>query len=255
MRNNEPIGFIDSGIGGITMLNESLHILPHERYIYIGDTANVPYGDKSPKEIKTLAISLARRLLIRNIKALVLACNTISAIAYSDIQTIAYPIPVIDVIRPTVESIPKTTGTIAVIGTQATIDTHIYKTMIRQQTNRRVIEQATPTLVPLIEQSLHDIGRIQQAIRENLEFLRSESTIDTLILGCTHYPLIKHHIQNYAGDAITIIDSSRPTALTLKHVLEEKQLLGNLKQSIEITFTKQLSSKTKTFINAYLTLT
>lgn len=225
--NSGPIGVFDSGIGGLTVLKELVSLLPHEQFLYLGDTARVPYGTRSRDVITTFAKELAEFLLKQKVKALVVACNTISATCIDEIRSLS-SIPVIDVIDPTVQyAVKKTKGTIGVIGTPATIKSTIYTKKIHALLPQsKVLSLACPLFVPLTEEGLIDHPVTKRIATEYLSSFKN-SPIDTLILGCTHYPLLKKVIHEVLGDGITIIDSAHPTALKLQSVLREQELLSS----------------------------
>jgi len=253
MQDTRPIGLFDSGIGGLTVLREALHILPHEQYIYIGDTKHVPYGTKSPDLIRQYAIEITQMLLKHDIKALVVACNTVSAVALDEIRKLAGTIPVADVIHPTLRQIPKTAGAIGVIATEATVNTHVYKETIYTITKRRVVEKATSLFVPLIEQHPDDDDRVHAAIRESLTDLKNEKTLDTLILGCTHYAIIKKHIAEFFGEGVKIVDSSIPAAQLLKDILIKHNMRSTKSAgSVKILFTSEHSLPSMKFARKFL---
>jgi glutamate racemase len=253
MQDTRPIGLFDSGIGGLTVLREALHILPHEQYIYIGDTKHVPYGTKSPDLIRQYAIEITQMLLKHDIKALVVACNTVSAVALDEIRKLAGTIPVIDVINPTIRCIPKTSGTIAIIATQATVSSHRYKEKILQMTQRNIIEKTPSLFVPLIEHHYDDIARLRFAIVENLTDLKHEKTLDTLILGCMHYAIIKEHIAEFFGEGVKIVDSSIPAAQLLKDILIKHNMRSTKSAgSVKILFTSEHSLPSMKFARKFL---
>lgn len=224
-----PIGFFDSGVGGLTVMKEAMRQLPHESFIYIGHTLYVPFGDKSPEVIKKLSLDVARVLLQKNIKALVIACNTATAMALEDVQQLAGEIPVIGVIDPTVRCAVDVTpenATIAVIATNATIKSNIYQRKIREYRKEgvSVIAKATPLFVHLIEEQPHDHPLMQKTIELYLQEIKDNPNVLTLILGCTHYPMIKDQIQTFLGERIKIVDSAHPTVEALKVFLLENHM-------------------------------
>ncbi|MCX8009387.1 MAG: glutamate racemase [Patescibacteria group bacterium] len=254
MQNLRPIGVFDSGIGGLTVLKEILRVLPNEHYIYIGDTAHVPYGEKSHEEIIYHATNITKRLLRNNVKAIIVACNTISAVAIHEIKRLAGSIPVIDVITPTIEYVSqmKHDGDIAVLATPATVQTHIYKRLLEHATNRQVIECSTPLFVPLIERHSHDEKKIQSAIEVSLKDLKRNPRLDTVILGCTHYPLIATHIEEFFDHRIHLVNPALPTAEKVKIILLEKNLYANQQQTITISFTGKNFKESFEFSQHYL---
>src|SRR5690625_1905405 len=208
-----PIGIIDSGIGGLTVMQEIMRQLPRENLIYLGDIARCPYGSRKKEEIKRYTLEMVDFLLEKNIKLLVIACNT--ATAYTlEVLTESLDIPVIGVIQPGARTAIKNSlnQNIAVIGTEATIKSGKYeKELLSIHPTVKVKSFACPTFVPLIEKGYFHGVILEQEVENSLKSLENEK-VDTLILGCTHYPLIKEAIQNTLGDKIIIVSSSEETA-------------------------------------------
>lgn len=225
---DKPIGIFDSGIGGLTVARAISKVLPNENLIYLGDTARVPYGTRGKEVITEFALELANFLLKQDLKFLVVACNTISATCLDKIQAIS-PVPVLGVITPAVNKIIDTTKNkkVCVIGTQATISTKAYETEIHSiDPNIEVFSKACPLFVPIAEEGLANSDIAELTAKEYLLNIK-ESGIDTLHLGCTHYPLLKDIVQKVVGTEINIIDAAQPTAEELKRILSEKELLNN----------------------------
>ncbi|MBI2020264.1 glutamate racemase [Candidatus Daviesbacteria bacterium] len=224
--NNNPIGIFDSGIGGLTVVKEILKELPSENIIYLGDTARVPYGTRGKEVITKFALDLANFLLKKKVKFLVVSCNTISSICLDVIEYIS-PVPVLGVIQPAVDEALKTTrsGVIGVIGTPATIASKIYeKKLKRKNPKLKVKTVSCPLFVPLAEEGLINHAATKLVAKEYLKGFKNNG-IDTLILGCTHYPILRSIIQQTVGPKVTLIDSAKPTAKKLNELLEEKNLL------------------------------
>lgn len=224
---DKPIGIFDSGIGGLTVVKEVLEILPNESIIYLGDTARVPYGTRDNNTITGFSLELAEFLLKQDIKALVVACNTISAVSLSEVKKISGEIPVIDVISPTVLfAIKQSQGNdIGVIGTRATTNSRAFQTQIlRHNSHLNVVSLACPLFVPIVEKGLALHKSTEEIAKDYLEIFNN-SNIGTLILGCTHYPILLNAIRKSLRRKIKIIDSAYPTALELKNVLEKENLL------------------------------
>ncbi len=246
--NNKPIGIFDSGIGGLTVTHEIIRTLPHENLIYLGDTARVPYGSRDKDIITQFSLELTRFLLKEDPKAIVVACNTISATCLEAIQAIS-PVPVIGVVEPTIKEAISTTKTshIGVIGTRATIASKIYEEKIRSlHHDIQITTKACPLFVPLAEEGWFDHAASKLIADEYLKELR-ETTIGTLILGCTHYPLLKNIIQEAVGDDIKLIDSARPTAEALKQLLKDNNLLrteGEPEYKFFVTDSPTISERT-----------
>lgn len=226
--NNNPIGIFDSGIGGLTVVKEIVKKLPDESIVYIGDTARVPYGTRSKEVVTKFALELVKFLLRRQVKCLVVACNTISAHALQDVKKVS-PVPVLDVIDPAVKKAVEATKNkrIGVIGTQGTIQSRAYDLAIKKlDPEIQVISCACPLFVPMAEEGLNHHKATNLIAREYLKDV-SEAGCDTLILGCTHYPLLYDVIKDAVGDDMILIDSAEPTVLQLKKVLQEEKLLSN----------------------------
>ncbi len=225
---SNPIGVFDSGIGGLTVVKELMKILPNENIIYFGDTARVPYGTNLKNTIKEYSIQNTKFLLSQNVKAIVIACNTSSAIALEKIQEMT-DLPVVGVIKPgSVAAVESTKNKrIAVIGTTATISSRAYEKEIKSiDTTIEVYGKACPLFVPIVEEGWFNHKIAYLAAEEYLSELRKYS-IDTLVLGCTHYPLLKDTIQKVIGENVRLIDSGVETAKVVKKILEERDLLNN----------------------------
>lgn len=234
---NAPIGIFDSGIGGLTVAHAIINELPNESIIYLGDTARVPYGTRDKEIICEFALELTANLLKQNIKALVVACNTISATCLEEIRK-ASPVPVIDVIAPTVQEAVRLSQDkkVGIIGTQATIESHIYEEEIKKLSPQSsAYTKACPLFVPLAEEGFLDHPATKLIAEEYLSELKKQD-LDTLILGCTHYPLLKKVIQEVMGDSVTLIDSAQPTANALRTLLAEKNLLNSASTKAEFKF-------------------
>ncbi|OGM15178.1 glutamate racemase [Candidatus Woesebacteria bacterium RIFCSPLOWO2_01_FULL_43_11] len=224
--NARPIGVFDSGLGGLTVVNEIKKALPYEDIIYLGDTARVPYGTRSKEVVKKFSLEDAIFLITRKVKCLVIACNTSSALGASEVRKIS-PVPVFDAISPTVKKVAtlslRKTG---VIGTRGTIGSHAYRDAIKKlNAKSKIIELACPLLVPAIEEGETSGQLIRALIRKYLTPLKKEK-IDSLILACTHYPIIKKEIKRFMGQGVALIDPAEEIAASLSLYLEEKNLLA-----------------------------
>ncbi|MGK2945225.1 MAG: glutamate racemase [Desulfuromonadales bacterium] len=220
------IGVFDSGVGGLTVLRELRHQIPDEPLVYLGDTARVPYGTKSSPTVLRYAHEAARFLLAQRVKLLVIACNTASAVALDDLAK-HYQVPVVGVIEPGARRALEITcnGRIGVIGTEGTIRSGAYERALRAGRPDIVVHVAAcPLFVPLAEEgwACHEVARL--AAREYLAPLL-EAGIDTLVLGCTHYPLLKQMLQEVVGPAVQLVDSAQETAKVVAARLNEHQLL------------------------------
>lgn len=228
-----PIGIFDSGIGGLTVAKEIIRLLPSESIVYLGDTARVPYGIRDKKTITEFSLELTRFLLKQKVKVLVVACNTISATSLSQIQKLS-PVPVIGVIDATIQQALKTSRnqSIGVIGTRATIKSNAYeKDIIKLNKRAKVISKACPLFVPLSEEGFVNHPASKLIADEYLNIYK-HSKIDTLILDCTHYPILENLIQKAVGKKITLVDSAHPTAKALKELLEKENLLNSSSKPI-----------------------
>ena len=221
----DPIGVFDSGIGGLTVAAALKRHLPSEAIYYIGDTARVPYGGKSRKTVERYSIEIGGLLLAEQAKMIVVACNTASALAVPRMKEL-FKVPIQGVVAPGAEAALRATrnGRIGVIGTRATIASGAYELAIHSLDPRvKVVSEACPLLVPLIEEGLFDDAITDQVIDRYLAPLFSED-IDTLVLGCTHYPLAQDAIARAAGSGITLVDSAENCALAVKGLLERRLL-------------------------------
>src|SRR6185369_4799882 len=215
-----PIGVFDSGVGGLTVFREIHRALPHESLIYLGDSARVPYGTKSPQTVVRYSLEAAHHLMERGIKMLVVACNTATAAALPALQE-KLPIPVIGVVEPGARAaITHTRGRVGVIATEGTVKSHAYRKAIHALDSKvEVLECAAPLFVPLAEEGWANTHVAREVAEVYLEPLIDEG-IDTLVLGCTHYPILRGTIEKVVGDAIAIVDSAETTAQCVKIIVE-----------------------------------
>jgi len=224
-RASRPIGVFDSGIGGLTVVKALRELLPDERIIYLGDTARVPYGSRSPSTVERYSLEIAEMLMERDAKMIVVACNTVSSVALPQLKK-NLPVKVIGVIQPGAEAAVKVTRNqrIGVIGTRATIRSGAYEKALRSVNSTvEVISQACPLLVPLIEEGWLEDEATDNIIRRYLEPLLKHET-DTLVLGCTHYPLLAPAIKRLVGDKIELVDSARNCAVATRQLLDQESL-------------------------------
>ncbi len=225
MSDPRPIGVFDSGIGGLTVVKALRDLLPNENICYLGDTARVPYGPKSPQTVQRYAVELAEMLMRKNAKALVVACNTVSSVALPSL-TKKFPVPVLGVIEPGARAALHATRNrhIGVIGTRATIRSGAYEKALRATDNNvRVSSRACPLLVPLIEEGLLDDEVTDRVIARYLGPLLADR-IDTLVLGCTHYPLLTGAINRTLRDKIVLVDSAQNCARAVEEMLDRQSL-------------------------------
>jgi glutamate racemase len=220
-----PIGVFDSGIGGLTVAAALRELLPSENIFYIGDTARVPYGGKSQETIERYSVEISGLLLAEDAKAIVVACNTASALAVPHLQRL-FKVPVVGVIAPGAEAAVAATrtGRIGVIATRATVYSRAYERAIHGLLpDAHVIATPCPLLVPLIEEGWLDDAVTDQVIQRYLEKLVAEK-VDTLVLGCTHYPLLHAAIKKFVGAGIQLVDSAQNCALAVRALLKEEKL-------------------------------
>ncbi|MCD8378868.1 MAG: glutamate racemase [Lachnospiraceae bacterium] len=228
-----PIGVFDSGVGGLTVAREIMRQIPKERIVYFGDTARVPYGNKSKETITRFSEQIARFLLSHNVKTIVVACNTASAYALDTLEK-ELDVPIIGVVRPGAKmALAKTrNGKVGVIGTEATIGSGIYDAYIREvRTDAVIYGKACPLFVPLVEEGLWEDPVTEEIARRYLSEL-IDLDIDTLILGCTHYPLIRSVIGKIMGEDVTLINPAYETAIELKQMLKERDLLNDVEPAL-----------------------
>ncbi len=252
-----PIGVFDSGFGGLTVVREIMRQIPNEKIIYFGDTARVPYGSKSKETVTRFSRQIAHFLQTQNVKTIVVACNTASAYALDELEK-EIDIPMIGVVKPGAKVAAETTknGKVGVIATSATIGSEIYTTYIKElKPQVSVTGKACPLFVPLVEEGLlEDPVTDEIASRYLLELI--DIDIDTLILGCTHYPLIRNTIQRVVGEKVTLVNPAYETARELKLLLEEKGILQDKKPDLGENryqfFVSDGAEKFKTFANSIL---
>lgn len=222
---HDPIGVFDSGIGGLTVAAALKNLLPSETIFYIGDTARVPYGGKSRKTVERYSVEIGGLLLAERAKIIVVACNTASALAVPRMKEL-FNVPIQGVVAPGASAAIRATqnGRIGVIGTRATIASGAYEHAIHAiDPKAKVFSDPCPLLVPLIEEGMFDDPITDQVIARYLAPLLAEG-IDTLVLGCTHYPLAREAIGRVAGDKVRLVDSAENCALAVKDLLEDKSL-------------------------------
>ena len=227
-RKTAPIGVFDSGVGGLTVAREISRQLPDENIVYFGDTARVPYGSKSQNTIIRFSEQIIRFLKTKQVKAIVIACNTASALALDAVRD-EFDIPIMGVVIPGARAAVEATKNrkVGVVGTDATVQSGMYTKVIHQMApDITVIEKACPLFVPLVEEGFKDHVVTQEIIEYYLESMRN-TDIDAMILGCTHYPLIRSKIRAYMGDRIQIVNPAYETAMDLKRLLEEQDMAND----------------------------
>ncbi|GHT51313.1 glutamate racemase [Endomicrobiia bacterium] len=234
--NNNPIGIFDSGFGGLTVMSAINKALPLENLIYFGDTAHVPYGTKSKNAIIKFSKRIASFLIKNKVKMIVIACNTASAFALSVLQK-TFKVSIIGVIEPgskAAVSISKNKK-IGIIGTDGTISSKSYPKEISKISKSDVYQQSCPLLVPLVEEGWVEGEIADSVVKKYIKPLLSKN-IDTLILGCTHYPLLKKTLEKNIGNGVVLIDSAKATAQEVKNVLKQKSLLSSGKNKKFLKF-------------------
>lgn len=227
-KKDAPVGVFDSGVGGLTVAREIMRQLPNEDLVYFGDTARVPYGSKSRDNIIRYCRQIIHFLKTKGVKAIVIACNTASALAL-DVVREETDVPILGVVEPGARAALDITTTkkVGVIGTEATVQSEMYGKIIRQlDSDVQVVGKACPLFVPLVEEGFAKHRVTGEIIDYYLASMR-ESDIDSLILGCTHYPLLRSRIREYMGEKIQLVNPAYETAMDLKRMLEEKGMAND----------------------------
>lgn len=252
-----PIGVFDSGVGGLTVAREIMRQIPNEHIVYFGDTARVPYGSKSKETVTKYSEQIVRFLQTQHVKAIVVACNTASACALDTIEK-DIDIPIIGVVKPGAKVAVSVTqnGKIGVIGTAATIDSHIYSDYIQQlDPSMQIMGKACPLFCPLVEEGLWEDPVTDEIASRYLSEL-IDVGIDTLILGCTHYPLIRKAIGRIVGEGVTLVNPAYETALELRALLNRNNLLNDRAPELGANryqfFVSDAAEKFKTFANSII---
>lgn len=255
MSSTLPVGIFDSGIGGLTVASAIHNLLPKEQLIYFGDTAHLPYGDKSPEAIKYYSLKIGKFLLDKNCKIIVIACNTASSHAYHDlVDFLSNKIPIINVIDPVVETIVGTGKyqKIGVIGTKSTIKSDVYAQKIKKKDPAIAVSSvATPLLAPMIEEGFFNNNISKTVVNSYLSSPKLKK-IDSLILACTHYPLIRPEIDSFYKGKVDIINTAEIVAGHVKNRLYELDLLnteGGAKHQFYVSdYTASFENSTKLFL-------
>lgn len=223
--NNSPIGIFDSGLGGLTVARAIIDQLPNERLFYIGDTAHTPYGEKPLADVRAYSLAVMDELVSHGVKALVIACNTATAAVLADARE-RYRVPVIEVIKPAVRRAVAATrnGKVGVIGTRATITSKVYEDAFDAAVGINVTSAACPRFVEFVENGTTAGEEVIQAAEEYLAPLKA-AEVDTVVLGCTHYPMLAGAISYVMGPDVSLVVSSEETALDVFRTLREKSLL------------------------------
>ena len=220
-----PIGVFDSGVGGLTVVREMVRHLPNENIVYFGDTARVPYGSKSQKTIIRFSEQIIRFLKTKQVKTIVIACNTASALALETVQD-EFDVPILGVVIPGATAAVEATdtGKVGVVGTEATVQSGMYTKVIQSMNpSVQVLEKACPLFVPLVEEGFKEHRVTQEIIDYYLDSMK-KTDIDAMILGCTHYPLLRSKIRAYMGEKIQIVNPAYETAMDVQKLLEERDM-------------------------------
>ena len=234
---NNPIGVFDSGVAGLTVAREIMRQLPNEDLVYFGDTARVPYGSKSKKTVLKYSRQIVRFLLTKDVKAIVVACNTASALALDEIAR-EIDVPIIGVVKPGAKMAVETTntGNVGVIATQSTIKSGIYNDYIHElNPDITVVSKACPLFVPLVEEGLLEDRVTEDIAGRYLQELK-EYHVDSLVLGCTHYPLLHNVIRRFMGEEVRLVNPAYETAKSLKELLAEQGILNTKKHKSEYEY-------------------
>lgn len=255
---NSPVGVFDSGVGGLTVAREIMRQLPNERIVYFGDTARVPYGSKSRETVTKFSRQIVHFLETQQVKAIVVACNTASAYALEDLEKEA-EVPIIGVVQPGARAALAATRNkkVGVIATEATINSGIYNRYIeKSDSDVKIIGKACPLFVPLVEEGLWEDPVTDEIARRYLAEL-ADSGIDTLILGCTHYPMLRSTVAKIMGNSVTLVNPAYETARELKALLLEKGLESEHRPGLGTElyrfFVSDAADKFQRFANSILT--
>ena len=225
---NRPIGVFDSGVGGLTVLREVIEELPEEDIVYLGDTARTPYGTRSKEVIIEYSIETIKFLLTKDVKAVIIACNTVSALAMQEVQ-MEFNIPIIGVIEPGIRAAVGVTrnSRIGLIATEGTIRSQVYQRGLKELLpNSEVIDVSCPSFVSIVEGGLENTNEAEEIIRKHLSELK-EQQIDSLILGCTHFPVLRPVIGRVLGNGVLMIDPAHETAKMAHKILEESDIISD----------------------------
>jgi glutamate racemase len=227
---HQPIGVFDSGMGGLTVMRALVERLRRESFVYLGDTARLPYGSKSADTVRRYAVQCASALMRHRIKLLVVACNTASATSLPALTELLSPIPVLGVIEPGADAAVKAapSGRIAVIATEGTVKGGAYERAIHARNpNAVVTQQACPLFVALAEEGLTQGAIVELAAKRYLDPLLAIASPECLVLGCTHFPVLKETIARIAGPRVKLVDSAETTAFAVERLLDERELASS----------------------------
>lgn len=254
---NAPVGVFDSGVGGLTVMREIMRQIPNESIIYFGDTARVPYGNKSKETVTRFSRQIVHFLKSHQVKTIVVACNTASAYALDELEK-ECDIPIMGVVKPGAKAAVEATrnGKIGVIATEATIGSGIYSHYIKElKSSATIYGKACPLFVPLVEEGLWEDPVTEEIARRYLAEL-IDNDIDTLILGCTHYPLIRSTVRKVIGEQVTLVNPAYETAIELRKVLADNGLLREaapkLGENQYQFYVSDMAEKFKMFANSII---
>ena len=246
---NRPIGFFDSGLGGLTCIPYLMKKLPKERIIYFGDTARTPYGSKAESTIRSFSMEIAEFLVKSNVKMIVIACNTVSATCLEDLRRRFPQIPVVGIIEPAAKHVAESCtedSRIGIIGTKVTIASRAYEISIGAHNDRLSIHQAAcPAFVPLIEEGIIENDIMELTIKYYMDDFVYGNGLDTVVLGCTHYPLIKRSLERLYPD-LSIVNPSSIIAGTIEDILAERDMLADAPEFENVFYASDLSEN---FVN------
>lgn len=225
-RTNDPIGIFDSGVGGLTVASAIHKLLPQESFLYFGDTRHAPYGDKSKNTILDYSRRISRFLVSSNCKAIVIACNSASAMAYKELKKEFPEVPILNVVDPVVREVANLQASkVGVVATRATVRSQVYSKRLQNKVpSLEVVQKATPLLAPLVEEGFAGTEVSKGALAHYLEDPALKN-LSHLILGCTHYPLLQAEIESYLGAEVRVLNSADLVAVALKELLQSKGML------------------------------
>lgn len=246
---NRPIGFFDSGLGGLTCIPHITRLLPKEKIIYFGDTARTPYGSKAVSTIKSFSRQIADFLVHNNVKMIVIACNTVSATCLHDLQERFPDVPVVGIISPAaarIADVCTTDNNIGIIGTKVTIQSGEYKKQVHElNPELHIFETPCPAFVPLIEEGIIQNDIMDLTIQYYMDEFIKENHLDTIVLGCTHYPLVAENIRRLYPD-LDIINPSEEIVYSVKRILKQRDMLAG---DFEFENTFYASDLSENFVN------
>ncbi len=241
---NRPIGFFDSGLGGLTSIPYLMESLPDEKIIYFGDTARTPYGSKAIRTIRSFSFEIADFLVKSNVKMIVIACNTVSSTCVDDLQKRFPDIPIVGIIEPAAREVALSCtpdNNIGIIGTKVTIASHAYQNTVRKYNSELTIhENACPAFVPLIEEDIIKNDIMDLTIKYYMDDFVKGNKLDTVILGCTHYPLIKKNIERIYPN-LNIVNPSSIVVKRIAEILEERDMFADNSDFNNIFYASDLS--------------